>query len=35
MPQGDRLLDLNHSSRTEHLESVARSLGREIRLSGV
>lgn len=33
MPQVDRLLDLNHSSRMEHLESAARSLGREMRLS--
>ncbi len=32
MPQVDRLLDLNHASRMEHLESAARSLGREIRL---
>ena len=35
MPQVDRLLDLNHASRMEHLESAARSLGREIRLSMV
>ena len=35
MPQVDRLLDLNHASRMEHLESAARSLGREIRLSVV
>lgn len=35
MPQIDRLLDLNHASRMEHLESAARSLGREIRLSVV
>ena len=33
MPQVDRLLDLNHASRMEHLESAARSLGKEIRLS--
>ena len=31
----NRLLDLNHASRMEHLESAARSLGREIRLSVV
>ena len=35
MPQVDRLLDLHHASRMEHLESAARSLGREIRLSMV
>ena len=35
MPQVDRLLDLNHASRMEHLESAARSLGREIKLSVV
>jgi antitoxin HicB len=35
MPQVDRLLDLNHASRMEHLESAARSLGREIRLAVV
>jgi antitoxin HicB len=35
LPQVDRLLDLNHASRMEHLESAARSLGREIRLSVV
>ena len=35
MPQVDRLLDLHHASRMEHLESAARSLGREIRLSVV
>ena len=35
MPQVDRLLDLNHASRMEHLERAARSLGREIRLSVV
>ena len=35
MPQVDRLLDLNHASRMEHLESAVRSLGREIRLSVV
>ena len=35
MPQVDRLLDLNHASRMEHLEKAARSLGREIRLSVV
>ena len=35
MPQVDRLLDLNHASRMEHLESAARILGREIRLSVV
>lgn len=35
MPQVDRLLDLNHASRMEHLESAARSLGCEIRLSMV
>lgn len=33
MPQVDRLLNLNHATRMEHLESAARSLGREIRLS--
>jgi antitoxin HicB len=35
LPQVDRLLDLNHASRMEHLESAARSLGRELRLSVV
>lgn len=35
LPQVDRLLDLHHASRMEHLESAARSLGREIRLSVV
>ena len=35
LPQVDRLLDLNHASRMEHLESAARILGREIRLSVV
>jgi antitoxin HicB len=35
MPQVDRLLDLNHASRMEHLESAARSLGREMRISVV
>lgn len=33
MPQVDRLLDLGHATRMEHLESAARSLGKEIRLS--
>jgi antitoxin HicB len=35
LPQVDRLLDLNHASRMEHLESAARILGRELRLSVV
>jgi antitoxin HicB len=35
LPQVDRLLDLNHASRMEHLESAARVLGRELRLSVV
>jgi antitoxin HicB len=35
LPQVDRLLDLNHATRMEHLESAARSLGRELRLSVV
>lgn len=35
MPQVDRLLDLHHASRMEHLETAARSLGREMRLSVV
>ncbi|MFO1296913.1 MAG: type II toxin-antitoxin system HicB family antitoxin [Rubrivivax sp.] len=35
LPQVDRLLDLNHASRMEHLESAARILGKELRLSVV
>lgn len=35
IPQVDRLLDLNHATRMEHLESAARILGKEIRLSVV
>jgi antitoxin HicB len=35
LPQVDRLLDLHHASRMEHLESAVRSLGRELRLSVV
>jgi antitoxin HicB len=33
MPQVDRLFDLKHASRMDQLESAARSLGREIRVS--
>ena len=33
MPQIDRLLDLGHATRMEHLESAARSLGKELRLT--
>lgn len=35
MPQVDRLFDLKHASRMDQLESAARSLGREIRVSVV
>ena len=35
LPQVDRLLDLNHATRMEHLESAARILGKELRLSVV
>jgi antitoxin HicB len=35
LPQVDRLLDLKHATRMEHLESAARILGKEIRLSVV
>ena len=35
LPQVDRLLNLNHATRMEHLESAARILGKEIRLSVV
>ena len=35
LPQVDRLLDLKHASRMEHLESAARVLGRELKLSVV
>lgn len=30
MPQVDRLLDLNHASRFEHIEAAARALGRRV-----
>ena len=33
MPQVDRLLDLSHASRMEHLESAAHSLGKELQLT--
>jgi antitoxin HicB len=35
LPQVDRLLDLGHATRMEHLESAAKVLGKEIRLSVV
>jgi antitoxin HicB len=35
LPQVDRLLDLKHATRMEHLESAARILGKELRLSFV
>jgi antitoxin HicB len=35
LPQVDRLLNLHHASRMAHLESAARSLGKELRLSVV
>ena len=35
MPQVDRLFDLKHASRMDQLESAARSLGREIRVTVV
>jgi antitoxin HicB len=35
LPQVDRLLDLGHATRMEHLESAAKVLGKELRLSVV
>jgi antitoxin HicB len=35
LPQVDRLLDLTHATRMEHLESAAKVLGKELRLSVV
>jgi antitoxin HicB len=33
MPQVDRLFDLKHSSRLDHIESAARALGRQVEVS--
>jgi len=33
MPQVDRLFDLNHASRFDHIEAAARALGRQVEVS--
>jgi antitoxin HicB len=32
MPQVDRLLDLGHASRFEHIEAAARALGKQVEI---